>query len=59
MNPRDAFLRELFYNNAYSTDELGFRYYVVEAFSNVYSVRVWYTVETDEYTVVSWKNETN
>jgi hypothetical protein len=53
---KDLFLKELFYNNAYSTDDKGYRYYVIEAFSNVYTLKVWYDSE-DNYTIVDWKNE--
>jgi hypothetical protein len=49
------FLKELFYNNPYSTDGYGYRYYVIEGFSNIYSLKV--LVENEEYIVVSWKNE--
>lgn len=54
---KDLFLKELFYNNAYSTDSNGYRYYVVEAFSNVYTLKVWYDVNADEYIISDWKNE--
>lgn len=59
MNKRDEFLHEMFYNSPFSTDSDGFQYHVVEVFSFVYSVKVFYKADTDEYVVIDWKNESN
>lgn len=62
-NPKnftESFLFDLFSNNPYSTNDVGDRFYTVEAFANIYTVEVRVTYGLGgnaNYQVIGWKNE--